>query len=76
MTQYDVLAIAVDPDGNPLAEPRTERVDTDAEGSLFAGAKGPWDVEDVYHAFWNRLNDSWEGQIRNEKVLVINVRKV
>lgn len=72
---WDVLAVAVDPrDGTPLAEPRTERIEPDNE--LFASATGPWDVEDRYLAFWNRLNDSWEHQLRDEKVLVISVKEV
>jgi hypothetical protein len=74
MTQYDVLAIAVDRDGNLLGEPRTERVSTD--NPIFAKATGPWDVEDRYHAFWNRLNDPWEYEDRDEKVLVVSVTKV
>jgi hypothetical protein len=72
--EYDVLAIAVSPDGTPLAEPRTERVSTD--NPIFAGARSPWDVEDRYHAFWNRLNDSWEYDERPEKVLVVSVTPV
>jgi len=69
---FDVLAVAVNPmTGEPLAEPRVERVDTD--NPIFEGARGPWDVEDRYLAFWNRLNDSWETIVRDEKVLVISV---
>ena len=74
MTTYDVLAIAVDRHGTPLAEPRTERVSTD--NPIFAGASSPWDVEDRYHAFWNRLNGSWEYGPRDEKVLVVSVTMV
>jgi hypothetical protein len=73
--EYDVLAIAVSSNGTPLAEPRTERINVD-ENPIFAGCNGPWDVEDRYHAFWNRLNDWWEGEIQAEKVLVVNVKPV
>jgi len=37
--------------------------------------RGPWDVEDRYEAFWNRLNDSWEWDFPKgkEKVKVMRV---
>jgi hypothetical protein len=60
-------AAATAPPGK-TSEPRTERVDT--TNPIFAGATGPWDVEDRYNAFWNRLNDSWERHPPGERVVV------
>ncbi len=72
---FDVLAMSISTaTGLRLAEPRTETVTT--ENPLFAGATGPWDVEDRYLAFWNRLNDSWEQIQRTSKVIVISVVEV
>ena len=76
--QFDVTAIALDPrTGAVVAEPRTERIDTDAN-ELFHGCDSPWDVEDVYEAFWNRLNNSWEIAFPpgKEKVKVVRVEQV
>lgn len=77
MTMYDVTAIAVDPEHPNLVSPaRTERVDTGEV--LFTEATGPWDVEDAYERFWNRLNPSWEYDYPagKEKVKVISVVEV
>ena len=76
--QYDVTAIALNPQtGAVVAGPRTDRIDPDTN-ELFSECDGPWDIEDVFEAFWNRLNDSWEwvfprGQ---EKVKVLRVEEV
>ena len=72
---YLVTAVSVDPtDPSTISEPRTEEIDTDTN-ELFFGATGPWDVEDRYEAFWNRLNDSWEHDFPSykERVKVISV---
>ena len=54
-----------------------ETVDT-ATNVLFSGCKGPWDVEDTYEAFWNRLNDSWERHFPSgkERVKVLSVTEI
>ena len=71
---WDVNAMSVDPiTGSVEGEPRVERVDT--TNPLFEHCRTPWDVEDAYHAFWNRLDDRWmtrfpEGK---EKVVVLSV---
>ena len=45
---------------------------------IYEGCEGPWDVEDAYEAFWNRLNDSWEWVFPRdqEKVKVLRVEEV
>ena len=78
MTVYDVTAIAVDPDHPNIVSPsRIERIDTETN-ELFHGCKGPWDVEDQYERFWNRLNDSWERYFPpgKEKVKVVSVLEI
>jgi hypothetical protein len=78
MALYDVLAIAMDPlDGSPIAAPRVERIDT-SSNELFTACEGEWDVEDVYEAFWNRLDESWETEFPagKEKVKVLAVTRV
>ncbi|HEY9286591.1 MAG TPA: hypothetical protein VIT43_01055 [Candidatus Dormibacteraeota bacterium] len=78
MSQYDVTAIAVDPtSGAVIGRPRVERVDTETN-DVFRGCKSPWEVEDRYHAYWNRLDDSWERQFPpgKEKVFVLHVDAV
>lgn len=75
MARYTVSAIAVDEHGVVIAgTPRDEEIDTETN-ELFADCKGPWDVEDAYHAYWNRLNPHWEHDWpkRKEKVLVTRV---
>lgn len=72
---YEVTAVCVDNDGHIL---KTGVVNADAEGriveiidtesnALFAACRGPWDVEDCYEAFWNRLNASWERNFPKDK---------
>jgi len=71
---YDVLAMTVDRHGDRLSDPRTERINT--TNPIFAGATGPWDVEDRFNAFWNRLNDSWERNPPDMRVVVVSVTEV
>lgn len=76
--QYDVKAFSIDPTtGEATSEPRVERIDTE-ENELFRGCSGPWEVEDIYAAYWNRLNDSWEHDfpVGKEKVVVVSVEQV
>jgi hypothetical protein len=56
-------------------EPRVEIIDTDTN-ELFIGAMGRWEVEDCYHAFWNRLNPEWEDDPPGEMVVVLSVTPV
>jgi hypothetical protein len=77
MKTYDVTAMSIDPrTGEAKSAPRSERVSS--ANSVFAGVTGPWDVEDRYHAFWNRLNDSWESSFPSykDKVVVLSVKEV
>ncbi len=76
--KYDVTAISIDPKHPNIVSPaRTERIDT-VTNELFHGATGPWDVEDRYEHFWNRLNDDWERSFPadHEKVKVVSVIEV
>jgi hypothetical protein len=73
--KYAVTSMSVDPrTGAQISAPRIEEIDTEAN-ELFGEAHSPWDVEDVYHAFWNRLNDSWEHSFPSDhhKVVVLSV---
>jgi hypothetical protein len=73
--KYIVTAISIDPIEEVVtSQPRTEEIDTETN-ELFRGADGPWAVEDMYEAFWNRLNASWEDDFPfgKEKVKVISV---
>ena len=75
--KYVVTAVSVDPKfPNTFSEAREEVIDTE-DNELFRGANGPWDVEDIYHRYWNRLNDRWENAFPEykEKVLVISVEQ-
>lgn len=56
---------------------RAENIDTQTN-ALFVECESEWEVEDRYHAFWNRLNDWWETDFPEgkEKVLVIGVRRI
>ena len=75
--QYDVKAFAINPEtGEAVGEVRVERIDTETN-ELFRGCSGPWEVEDTYSAFWNRLNDSWEHDFPpgKEKVVVVSVEQ-
>jgi len=76
--QYDVKAFSINAEtGEATSEPRIERIDVE-DNELFHGCAGPWDVEDAYSAFWNRLNASWERDFpaNKEKVLVVSVVEV
>jgi hypothetical protein len=78
VSQYDVTAIAVDPlSGGVIGRPRVERIDTETN-EVFRGCTSPWEVEDRYHTFWNRLDASWELDFPpgKEKVLVLRVEPV
>lgn len=73
--RYVVTAVAVDPRyPNTFSPAREEEIDTETN-EIFEGARGPWDVEDRFEEFWNRLNNSWETAFPDgkEKVLVISV---
>ena len=75
---YDVTAIALNPEtGEVVAPPRTERIDI-AVNEIFEGTASPWEVEDRYEQFWNRLNASWEKDFPKgkEKVKVLRVERV
>lgn len=75
MAKYIVTAVSVDPRyPNTFSPSREEEIDTETN-QLFASARGPWEVEDIYEAFWNRLNGSWEYDFPDdkEKVKVISV---
>ncbi|MDA0307215.1 MAG: hypothetical protein O2832_00665 [Proteobacteria bacterium] len=51
---------------------RDEIIDTE-ENEMFADCRTPYEVEDRYETFWNRLNDNYEN---SEIVKVLNVREV
>lgn len=73
--RYSVFAMSVRPDtGDVTGEPRYEVIDTE-ENELFSHCLSPWDVEDQYHMYWNRLNESWETNFprTKDKVLVLSV---
>lgn len=75
---YDVTAVAIDPEHPNLVSPaRTEQINTETN-ELFRGASSPWEVEDIYERFWNRLNPSWEYDYPagKEKVKVVSVVRV
>lgn len=74
---YDVTAMAVNPETGEVLGVRTESIDTETN-ELFHMASSPWEVEDIYERFWNRLNDSWEYDFPSgkEKVKVISVAEV
>ena len=57
------------PNGNAS---RVEMIDTEAN-QLFDDCETEWEVEDMYEAFWNRLND---GYTNDAIVKVVNVEKV
>jgi hypothetical protein len=76
--KYDVTAIALDPmTGAVLAGPRTDRIDPETN-DLFRECRGPWEIEDAYEAFWNRLDDSWERGVpcSPEKIKVLRVTEI
>jgi hypothetical protein len=74
--KFVVTALAINPTtGEVVAGPREEVIDT-ATNELFGHCTGPWEVEDMYESFWNRLNDSWEKNFPSDKqkVKVVNVK--
>jgi hypothetical protein len=76
--QYDVTAIGLDPhSGAIVGEPRTERINPETN-VIFEECMGLWEIEDVYEAYWNRLNDSWEWAFPRgqAKVKVLRVEQV
>lgn len=82
--KYEVTAVAFDPHDRIVVNEfsdtqgrRTEVIDPNTN-SLFADVTGPWDVEDRYEAFWNRLNDSWERNFPTykDRVKVLRVREI
>jgi hypothetical protein len=76
--QYDVKAFSIDPEsGEATSSPRVERIDIETN-EIFAGCRSPWEVEDQFAAFWNRLNQSWEYDFPQgkEKVVVVSVEAV
>lgn len=78
MSEFDVKAMSIDPEtGEITGEARVERIDT-VENQLFRGCSTPWEVEDQFQNFWNRLNDSWEYDFPrdHDKVVVLSVVKV
>lgn len=73
-----MTAISIDPQtGAVIGRPRVERIDTETN-EVFSGCSTPWEVEDRYQAFWNRLDDSWEFEFPpgKEKVFVLRVEAV
>lgn len=73
--KYLVTAISIDPIEEVVtSQPRTEEIDTETN-DLFHVHATPWEVEDAYEAFWNRLNSGWEYDFPRgkEKVKVISV---
>ena len=65
--KYAVTAVALDTrTGQPVADARIEVIDTETN-VLFETCRGPWDVEDAYESFWNRLNGSWERDFPPDK---------
>ena len=75
--KYLVTAVSVDPRyPNTFSPSREEEIDTE-DNQLFRGCSSPWDVEDQYHRYWNRLNDDWEHDfpVGKDNVLVISVEQ-
>jgi hypothetical protein len=73
--KYIVTAVSVFPKyPNTFSGAREEKIDTETD-DLFAHCRGPWEVEDAYADFWNRLNhsDEYNWPEHKEKVLVISV---
>lgn len=75
--QFNVTAFSIDPtNGDVLSQPRVELIDTETN-ELFHGLYRPWEIEDQFTAFWNRLNPSWEHDFPSgkEKVVVVSVEQ-
>ena len=55
----------------------TERIDPETN-PVFEGCQRPWEIEDAYEAYWNRINDTWEYEFPpgKEKVKVLRVVEV
>jgi len=55
----------------------TERIDPETN-AVFEGCSRPWEIEDAYEAYWNRINDTWEYEFPpgKEKVKVLRVVEV
>jgi len=76
--KYIVTAMCVHPvTGDIIAPAREESIDTE-DNELFAECEHPWEVEDAYHSFWNRLNyrsadDAY--RLHVGKVVVLNVKE-
>lgn len=73
--KYIVTAVSIDPQsGDVTSSPRDEEIDTETN-EIFEDASSPWEVEDAYERFWNRLNASWEYDFPSgkEKVKVLSV---
>lgn len=76
--KYEVLAMSVHPVTGLFTiggEPRVEIIDADTN-EIFKNVAGPWEVEDRYLAFWNRLNDEWQYDPPGEKVVVLSVTEL
>lgn len=76
--RYDVTAMSINPKtGEVVYPPTVERIDTETN-ELFSACENAWDVEDVYTAFWNRLDESWQQRWPRgkDKVVVVSVKKV
>ncbi len=56
---YDVTAVSIAVETGEVLAKRTERIHT-RTNPIFESCTGPWDIEDRYEAYWNRLNQSWE----------------
>lgn len=72
---YEVTAVSIDPRyPDTCSAARVEEIDNETN-ELFFEASSPWEVEDIYESFWNRLNPSWEYDFPSGKgkVKVISV---
>lgn len=72
---FTVTAMSIDPaTGAMTGKPRSEDIDP-ATNVLFEGCMSPWEIEDAYLDFWNRLNASWERSFPagKDKVVVLSV---
>jgi hypothetical protein len=74
---FEVVAVALSPETGDVTPPRSETINTE-ENSLFTDCSSPWEVEDRYEAYWNRLNACWEDSFPagKEKVKVLSVTRI
>ena len=74
---FEVTAVSVRPDTLAVSPPRVEIVNA-TTNQIFQWCSTPWDVEDQYEAFWNRLNLSWmnDWPSGKERVKVLAVREL